>query len=131
RTTAARPPEDDAGLVLIFGSEVKSWDRAARLEPRLHERGARLNFTAGQLPLYGEALLFSPGQQRVVCATAESDIVGVEIRSGKKPVVRLGYDLFQEIEFLLTVGQSLEHASIPTLELHIGLLRKIILEAGI
>lgn len=46
-------------------------------------------------------------------------------------MIRLGYDLFQEIEFLLTVGQSIEHASIPTLELHVALLREIILGAGI
>ena len=130
-TTAARPPEDEAGLILILGSEWKSCDRAANLEPRLHERGACLRSAAGQFPLYGEALVFAPGQHRVVCATTESDIIGVEIRCGKKPIIRLGYDLFEEIEFLLTVGQSLEQASIPTLELHIALLRELILGVGL
>jgi len=130
-TTAARPPEGDAKLVLIFGSEVKSCDRTADLEPRLHERGTLLNSKAGQFPLYGEALLFAPGQHPVVCSTAESDILGVEIRSGNRTLVRLGYDLFHEIEFLLATGQSLEHASVPTLELHIALLREIIVGAGI
>jgi hypothetical protein len=130
-TTAARAPETNASLILIFGSAVKSCDRAANLNPRVHERGAFLRSAAGQVPLYGEALLFAPGQHRVVCATSESDIVGLEIRTGKAAVLRFGYDLFQEIEYLLTVGQSLEHAAVPTLELHIALLREMILGAGI
>src|SRR5689334_7123436 len=68
-TTAAHVSEAATGLVLIFGHEVKSCDRAANLEPRLLERGVRLRSAAGHLPLYGEALLFAPGQHRVVCAT--------------------------------------------------------------
>ena len=130
-TTAARLPESDASLLLICGSEIKSCDRAANLDPQIHERGTFLRSAAGQFPLYGEALLFAPGQHRVICSTAASDIVGVQIQSAKAPIIRLGYDLFQEIEFLLTVGQSLDHASIPTLELHVALLREIILGAGI
>jgi len=46
-------------------------------------------------------------------------------------VVRLGYDLFQEVQFLLSAGQPLEQASIPTLDIHIRMLRNWILSEGI
>jgi len=45
--------------------------------------------------------------------------------------LRAGYDLFGEVAFLLTEGQPVENALIPTLELHISLLRDWIVSAGI
>ena len=41
-------------------------------------------------------------------------------------MVRLGFDLFEEVRYLLTQGQPAEFASIPTLDLHISLLRELI-----
>jgi hypothetical protein len=46
-------------------------------------------------------------------------------------VIRLGYDLFDEVAFLLSAGQPVEHAQVPALDLHIRMLREWILEAGI
>jgi peptidoglycan/xylan/chitin deacetylase (PgdA/CDA1 family) len=46
-------------------------------------------------------------------------------------VIRLGYDLFDEVGFLLFSGQPLEFAPIPTLDIHIRMLREWILQAGI
>ena len=45
-------------------------------------------------------------------------------------LARIGYDLFGEVRTLLTVGQPPENASIPTLELHIALLRDLIVVCG-
>jgi hypothetical protein len=45
--------------------------------------------------------------------------------------VRLGYDLFEEVAFLLSSGQPAVNSSVPTLELHISLLRKLMIDAGI
>ncbi|HEX9046466.1 MAG TPA: hypothetical protein VF988_05515 [Verrucomicrobiae bacterium] len=45
--------------------------------------------------------------------------------------VWIGYDLFAEIRLLLSAGQPPALAAIPTLELHIALLRKLILEHGL
>ena len=46
-------------------------------------------------------------------------------------VRRLGYDLFEEIAALLSHGQPQCYASIPTLELHIALIRRSLGETGI
>src|SRR5262249_12890020 len=43
---------------------------------------------------------------------------------------RVGYDLFSEIRYLLQNGQPTDHAQTPTLELHIALLRHLLLESG-
>jgi peptidoglycan/xylan/chitin deacetylase (PgdA/CDA1 family) len=44
--------------------------------------------------------------------------------------VRIGYDLFSEVRTLLTTGQPPDQAGIPTLELHIALLRDLIIASG-
>jgi hypothetical protein len=44
---------------------------------------------------------------------------------------RIGYDLFQEIRYLLSEGQPACHAPTPTLELHIDVLRTLLVEAGV
>src|SRR6185369_9345033 len=44
--------------------------------------------------------------------------------------ITVGYKLFDEVRFLLTRGQPTKNASIPTLELHIALLRDLITRAG-
>jgi hypothetical protein len=46
-------------------------------------------------------------------------------------VYRFGYDLFGEIGHLLGEGQPAEYAHIPTLDLHIDLLRQTILKEGL
>ncbi len=46
-------------------------------------------------------------------------------------LARIGYDLFGEVRTLLTVGQPPVNASVPALELHIALLRDLIVECGI
>jgi hypothetical protein len=43
----------------------------------------------------------------------------------------IGYDLFEEVRHLLTAGQPAEHAHVPTLDLHIAMLRDRILAAGV
>jgi hypothetical protein len=43
---------------------------------------------------------------------------------------RFGFDLFREVSTLLRTGQPVCHASIPTLDIHIELLRHSILSAG-
>jgi hypothetical protein len=46
-------------------------------------------------------------------------------------VVRIGYDLFAEVRTLLTTGQPSVNAAIPALELHIALLRDLIVATGV
>src|SRR4029077_1536094 len=57
--------------------------------------------------------------------------VAVSIASDTQTIVRLGFDLFEEVRYLFTPGQPAEFAGIPTLELHISLLRDLIASHGV
>lgn len=60
-------------------------------------------------------------------------ILSIDIRSRSADeeataVAHIGYNLFREIAFLLEEGQPAENAAIPAVELHISLLRDLILQ---
>ena len=46
-------------------------------------------------------------------------------------IARIGYDLFAEVRFLLTKGSPSRMHGIPTLELHIAVLRDLIVGNGV
>lgn len=103
---AACPPAD---LVLLYGSE-----------PNAPRSGATLSWKGERIPLYGRSAQDDTGEV----------VVQVTRRDGGT-VVRVGYDLFEEVRFLLTTGQPPAHAAIPTLERHIDLLRSWIVGCGV
>src|SRR5881396_2073361 len=129
--TADEMPEVDARFIVRYGSDATPSDAAARIVARSKRRGVTLDYRRTRVPLYGQALAFERSGADVLCVTDESAIVGVKIQSGGRTVLRLGYDLFQEVAFLLSVGQPVEQAQVPTLEIHIAMLREWILAAGI
>jgi hypothetical protein len=124
-------PDASARLVIVCGSEVKSIDSQVNVTPRSRRSKVRLKYNGTELPLYGDVLTFETGDHKVVCTTATAEAAGLEMDSAESKMVRLGYDLFQEIAFLLNTCQPVENAHIPTLDLHITVLREIIVGAGI
>jgi hypothetical protein len=84
-----------------------------------------------ELPIYcALATINSIGRQLVV-RRQNRETVGAEIPTPGRLVVRLGFDLFREVEFLLSDGQPSENAHIPTLDMYISMLRAIMVGAGI
>jgi hypothetical protein len=81
-------------------------------------------------PIYQTAATFvSTGGASVL--TSGGRAVDYERRSGTKAVRRIGYHLFREVRCLLTKGQPAAKASIPTLDLHIALLRSLLIESRV
>lgn len=124
-------PNVSAQLLIIAGPEVKTLDSrygitASSVYPR-----ATLNHHGLRLPLYSETMTFEKASGNFVCSIEGDKVAGIKIHKAGMTVLRLGYDLFQEIEYLLGTGQPLEWAAVPTLESHIRLLRKWILDEGI
>ena len=64
-------------------------------------------------------------------ASAEDSPVATTSRLGQVTIIRVGFDLFEQVRLLLSQGQRLERAHIPTLDLHIATLRRWILEQGL
>ncbi len=110
-------PASDAKLVLIYGSELNSFDRAQSAPIRPQGAGKFLTHAGKTFPIYGHSLAF----ENSPCPAL------LETKRGEQTIVRIGYDLFSEIRQLLTVGQPMAHAATPTLERHIELLRELIL----
>jgi hypothetical protein len=124
-------PEASARLLLVYSPAENSID--ARIGVSVHRRleGAVLNARDALLPIYREMATFADHSKGVACVTAGSETAGIRTGLSGSTVIRLGYDLFDEIEHLLSSGQPVENAHLPTLEIHIRMLRQWILEAGI
>ena len=129
--TADEIPEVDTRLLLIYGSATKSSDARNGIAVRSRRQGTSLDYRGMPLPIYGELLTFEERSTGSPCVTADSEIAGLRVRSADSTVMRLGYDLFAQVRFLLSAGQPSENAHIPTLDTHIVMLRDWILEAGI
>jgi len=130
--TADDTREVEARLLLLYGAGNKSADVRNGITVRSRHRGGSLDFQGIALPIYGDLSTFEEGGRGIPCLAATRGMAGVRIVSGRnKTVVRLGYDLFQEVQLLLSAGQPIEQAHMPTLDIHIGMLRNWILKEGI
>jgi hypothetical protein len=124
-------PVVDATLLLIFRAATTSVDSLFAITPGAKLRNVRLKHAAGELPIEGEVLTFRNCPAAGACLTVNSAAAGLKICANDQTVLRMGYDLFGEVQRLLSIGQSLDNVGTATLELHINLLRDWILAAGV
>ncbi len=130
--TADVIPDVDARLVLLYGAEIKSNDARNGITALSRHRGESVDYQSAGVPIYGDLATFKQAGDSIPCLVATSGIAGLRVaRAAGQIVVRLGYDLFQEVHLLLSAGQPIEHAHLPTLDLHISMLRNWILNEGI
>jgi len=123
--------EIDAPVVLIYGSEEKDIDRRIGIRLRQRRPGALLRWGDTPLPIYRNAAVPESSGQSVVEFDGTRETACARIGEPGRTIFRFGFDLFRETEYLLRSGQPVRHASIPTLDHHIGLLRECILSAGV
>ena len=128
--TADIPPLNTR-LLVVYGAETKSCDDAIGMTARSDSQGGVMTSGRWSVPIYGRLATFPEYSTGTPCATVNDCAAGVRIRTVERPVIRLGYDVLEEVRILLTSGQPLEHAHIPVLDLHIDMLRSWILGAGI
>jgi len=129
--TSDQIPEVSAKLLLVYGPATKGIDARIGVAARGRRQRAILSDQSTVLPIYGELLTFADGSKATSCVMAGSEIGGLQVGLPDSTVLRLGYDLFDEVQFLLLAGQPIAHAHIPTLDIHIRMLRDWILNAGI
>lgn len=90
-----------------------------------------LTASGAQLPIFGDAMEVA-GDGDILARLQAGFIPIVRVyEDGGRRVIRCGYSLFDEVEFLLGHGQPAEHAQTPTLDRHIELLRGWMVEAAI
>lgn len=130
--TADDLPKVDARLVLVYGAETKSADVRNGIALRSRHMGGSLSYEGNALPIYGELATLESRSGGVPCVAAAHGVAGLRVTSvDGAAMVRLGYDVFQEVQLLFSTGQPAEYAHIPTLDIHIRMLRNWIVNEGI
>jgi hypothetical protein len=118
----------DADVVLVYSSVERGHD--ARPVARRIAGPTDIQWRGETFPVYGDLMVFA-GTTGCVDATCSGHPIECRSRRDGQTVHRVGYDLFEEVRYLLTEGQPAERAMHPTLEWHIALLRAILGSAGI
>ena len=90
-----------------------------------------LQYRELSVPIYGNVSAFRESERAVLRTTETDEAVAVLFHTNHRKVLRIGFDLFQEVEYLLQHGQPIQHAQIPTLDIHITMVRDWIVGAGI
>lgn len=119
-----------AELVVRYGSHRIPTDAGRSVVELPPKAGGRLVEIGDRLPLYGRWASFDGAVPEAGLPHSEARALGYAHRKGAATEVRLGYDLFDEVRTLLTHGQPEQFAEIPTLELHIDLLRRWMKQSG-
>ncbi len=84
-----------------------------------------------RLPVYtGLEQVVSEESQILLIDSEEKAVATTNISNGKK-TVRVGFNLFDEVEFLLTEGQPVQFALSPTLDYHIEFIKNQIINHGL
>jgi hypothetical protein len=130
--TVSSVPECDARLKLIFRSSASSIDAEWGLGQDGLKQSTVLEIGKQRLPVYRDVLTFKENCGVKACVFADGGIAGVtrEFTGGRR-VLRLGYDLFKEVQHILLNGQPLQYGAVPTLDLHIDLIRQWILQTRV
>lgn len=119
---------DAAKLTLIYAGRKLRCDSDASIQCGAGSR--ILSHHGTGIPLYGDAITWCEENGSTRYAELQQSIIGVLPSCGGSRL-RIGYDLFSEARALLTQGQPPANADIPALELHIALLRDLIIGHGI
>jgi hypothetical protein len=122
--------ENAAKLVLIYSGRKLPLDEVEGVQ--VAEAGSEactFPYQGFPVPIYGDHLFFR-GSAGASPASGLPNHAIYRPRSLGGEVVRIGYDLFAEVRTLLTTGQPSINAAIPAVELHIALLRELIIASG-
>jgi hypothetical protein len=120
----------DAVLALVYGAGEHAIDRRVEVSSQRLTGPVSVRWGDSTLPIYGVVATFQ-GDIDAGVLSANGGAVDYRATVGGVAVRRLGYDLFDEIAALLSRGQPRRHASTPTLEMHIALIREWLREARV
>lgn len=115
----------NAEVLLIYGSRGREIDREVGVCTRRVGGPANLEWKDVTFPAYKGVGVFESAHQAGIIKL-QGKVVAYKSYLEERVVWRIGYDLFDEIRFLLTEGQPVEYALTPTLEFHIAVLRDLL-----
>lgn len=119
-----------ADALLIYGSKGSAIDREIGTAFQHIAGPTKLEWKEATLPVYTGLGVFEATPQDNLLQL-QGKAAAYKLCMNGRIIWRIGYNLFDEIRYLLTNGQPPEHALTPTLELHIELLRHILIESKV
>jgi hypothetical protein len=130
-STLSEVPALHSCLFILYSSTPTYFDdqKGIALEPPVSSH--LINQKGIDLPIYGRNAILNSQGQAILYDQSNRQAVAIKFLDTHAESLRVGYDLFHEVRVLLSEGQTNKNALIPTLELHISLLRDWILDAGI
>jgi hypothetical protein len=128
--TADRSAQIDAPVVFLYGSGIRKIDDRWGIRLTNSRSAALVSWRGRQVPIYGKVSTLDPPPDAVAEIKDADEAVGLRIGNHGRTLYRFGFDLFREVATLLRSGQPVHHATIPTLDIHIELLRHSIVSAG-
>jgi hypothetical protein len=120
----------DAPVVIQYGSGKRKRDDRCGIRITNGRSAALMSWRGRQVPIYGQVSTLECRGDAVAEIKVADEAIGLRIGKNGRTLYRFGFDLFQEVSTLLRTGQPVCHAAIPTLDIHIELLRHSILSAG-
>ena len=118
-----RTEPSHARVALIYGANPHPLDEQVAGLPQARSEGGEAGWDSWSIPIFGRLATFKgPDVDGTLTAngtpaSCSATVHGTRLR-------RFGYDLFHEISVLLSAGQPVERAHVPTLELHVALMRQ-------
>src|SRR6266478_213900 len=124
------PADIRAGLVLVYGSNDLPFDQRHQLQVLRQDHSEEIpSYRGRRLPVYvGLASVIANGKRHGPIGGKTKYSLSTEVRIGRQSFIRIGYDLFAEVHHLLSNGQPFRFAHVPSIEIHITILRDILLE---
>ena len=120
------PPDVRANLVIVYSADELNFDRQHQLHVRRQNSGDGASYRGWFLPVYSGLASIENGHDPIQAKTRFS--LAREVEVGGQFFVRVGYNLFSEVRHLLCNGQPVQFASVPSIEIHITILRDLLVE---
>jgi hypothetical protein len=129
--TEGEIPECESHLVLIYGTKTYQDDLYITNGKQFADIDPCICVDNVSVPIYHGMISFLNVDSPLAVPINSNDVVAYETYKGTQRIIRVGYDLFREIGFLLMEGQPARNAMLPSLELHITMLRNWIIGSGL
>jgi hypothetical protein len=120
------PPDVRADLVIVYSADELNFDRQHLLHVRRQNSGDAASYRGWFLPVYSGLASIENGHDPIQAKTRFS--LAREVEVGSQFFVRVGYDLFSEVRHLLCNGQPVQFANVPSIEIHVTILRDLLIE---
>ena len=120
-----------AKLILLYSGRSIQFDLERNVHTISRQNHCILAYQADRIPIYGDSVAFPEKDKKFLTEEDSRNCVAYLDQSEEQVFARVGYDLFNEVRTLLTVSQPAVNAKIPTLELHIALLRDLLTGCGL